>query len=94
MLGSEITDGSVINSTTSVDASEALTSLMPLKASKSADVVDTVYKTLKIPAAAPAGAVDIEQVKQMIAGLPTDRKARLLKYLTKQPAAPAQTAAA
>jgi len=60
----------------------------------SADVVDTVYKTLKIPAAAPAGAVDIEQVKQMIAGLPTDRKARLLKYLTKQPAAPAQTAAA
>ncbi len=58
----------------------------------SPEVIDGVYKSLKIPAAAEAGAVDINQVKQMIAALPTDRKARLLKYLTK-PAA-AQPAAA
>jgi len=50
----------------------------------SPEVIDGVYKSLKIPAAAAAGAVDIEQVKKMITALPTDRKARLLKYLTKQ----------
>lgn len=49
-----------------------------------ADVIDSVYKTLKIaPEKAATGAVDIEQVKQMISKLPTDRKARLLKFLTK-----------
>jgi hypothetical protein len=58
----------------------------------SPEVIDGVYKSLKIPAAAAAGAVDIEQVKKMITALPTDRKARLLKYLTKQ--AGAQPAAA
>jgi hypothetical protein len=61
----------------------------------STEVIGNVYKTLKIPAAAAPGTVDIEQVKQMIASLPVDRKARLLKYLTKQPeqqAAPAATA--
>ena len=53
----------------------------------SPEVVDSVYKTLKIPAApaAPAaGAVDIKQITQMVAKLPADRKARLIKYLTKQ----------
>jgi hypothetical protein len=68
----------------------------------SPEVIDNVYKNLKIPAAAAPGAMDIEQVKQLIASLPVDRKARLLKYLTKQPeqkaaapaAAPAQPAAA
>ena len=62
----------------------------------SPEVIDNVYKNLKIPAAAAPGAIDIEQVKQMIASLPVDRKARLLKYLTKQPeqkAAPAATTA-
>ncbi len=49
-----------------------------------ADVVDSVYKNLKIaPEKSAGGAVDIEQVKQMITKLPTDRKARLLKFLTK-----------
>jgi hypothetical protein len=63
----------------------------------SPEVIDNVYKNLKIPAAAAPGAMDIEQVKQMIASLPVDRKARLLKYLTKQPeqkAAPAGAATA
>ncbi len=52
-----------------------------------ADVIDSVYKTLKIaPEKAAGGAADVEQVKQMISKLPTDRKARLLKFLTKAPA--------
>ena len=62
----------------------------------SPEVIDNVYKNLKIPAAAAPGAMDIEQIKQMVASLPVDRKARLLKYLTKQPeqkAAPAATTA-
>jgi ABC-type multidrug transport system fused ATPase/permease subunit len=48
------------------------------------EVVAKVYGDMKIPAAgsAPAAAaVDIETVKQMIAKLPVDRKARLLTYL-------------
>jgi hypothetical protein len=56
-----------------------------LKAQGVADtVVSGVYQQLKLPApgAAPAAAgVDIETVKQMIAKLPVDRKARLLTYL-------------
>ena len=60
------------------------------------DIVKQVYTDMKLPApgAAPAaGAVDIETVKQMIAKLPVDRKARLLTYMLggkkamKQPAA-------
>jgi hypothetical protein len=55
------------------------------------EVVSKVYSDMKLPApgSAPAadaekpaaGAVDIETVKQMIAKLPVDRKARLLTYL-------------
>lgn len=52
------------------------------------EIVKQVYTGMKLPlpgsAAAPA-AVDIEQVKAMIAKLPTDRKARLLKSLLKTP---------
>jgi len=52
-----------------------------------ANVVDGVYKTMKIassPKAADAAApMDIEQVKKLIAALPVDRKVRLLKYLEK-----------
>lgn len=60
------------------------------------EVVAKVYGDMKIPApgsAPAAAAVDIETVKQMIAKLPVDRKARLLTYLLggkkamKQPAA-------
>lgn len=54
----------------------------------SAKVVDNVYASLKISSGAAAGgkqgqAPDFEQVKAMILKLPTDRKARLLKYLQK-----------
>ena len=48
------------------------------------EVVTKVYGDMKIPApgSAPAAAgVDIETVKQMLAKLPVDRKARLLTYL-------------
>lgn len=48
-----------------------------------AKVVDQVYADLKI-ASASAGGVDIEQVRAMIAKLPTDRKVRLINYMTKQ----------
>jgi hypothetical protein len=58
------------------------------------DVVGKVYTDLKIPApgAKPAAAaVDIEQVKKIIATLPVDRKVRLLKFMQKNTAAaPAQ----
>lgn len=49
-------------------------------------VVDQVFKDLKIPtAAASAGTtLDPEQIKAMIAKLPTDRKIRLINYMTKQ----------
>ncbi len=49
-----------------------------------AGIVKQVYTDMKLPApgSAPAAkAVDIETVKQMIAKLPVDRKARLLTYL-------------
>jgi len=72
-----------------------------LKAQGVADtVIGNVYQQLKLPAPGTAdaekpaaGAIDIETVKQMIAKLPVDRKARLLTYLLggkkamKQPAA-------
>ena len=48
------------------------------------EVVAKVYGDMKLPApgSAPAAAgIDIETVKQMIAKLPVDRKARLLTYL-------------
>lgn len=53
------------------------------------DVTKKVYADLKIPTDAAAGAedpaaqgaIDIETVKQMMAKLPVDRKARLLTYL-------------
>jgi hypothetical protein len=58
------------------------------------DIVKTVYTDLKIPApgSAPAAAsIDIEQIKKIIAALPTDRKVRLLKFMQKNTAAaPAQ----
>jgi len=51
----------------------------------SADVVNQVYRSMKLPApgSAEASVVDIEAVKKMIATLPTDRKIRLLKSLEK-----------
>ena len=51
----------------------------------SADVVNQVYGSLKLPepGSAEAPVVDIEAVKKMIAALPTDRKVRLLKSLEK-----------
>ena len=51
----------------------------------SADVVNQVYGSMKLPApsAAESPAVDIESIKKMIAALPTDRKVRLLKFLEK-----------
>jgi hypothetical protein len=59
-----------------------------LKAQGVADtVISSVYSQLKLPApgaADQAGTVDIETVKQMIAKLPTDRKVRLINYMTKQ----------
>jgi hypothetical protein len=65
-----------------------------LKAQGVADtVIGNVYQQLKLPApgaATASGAVDIETVKQMMTKLTVDNKARLLKYLTKQP----ETAAA
>lgn len=65
-------------------------------------VVDKVYSDLKIPTPStnPAGkeaepeqgqgqeSVDLEKIKAMIAKLPTDRKVRLLKYLSKATPAP------
>lgn len=53
------------------------------------EVIDTVYTQMKLPAAGQEGAVDIETVKQMLTKLPMDSKVKLLKYLTKQPAAAA-----
>lgn len=50
------------------------------------EVTDSVYNTLKINAAPETAAPTIDQIKQMIAVLPTERKIRLLKYLSKQPA--------
>ena len=51
----------------------------------SADVVNQVYGSMKLPApgAAEAQAVDIESIKKMIAALPIDGKVRLLKSLEK-----------
>jgi hypothetical protein len=67
-----------------------------------ANVVNGVFKSLNItssPADAKGAAapVDIEQVKKLIAALPTDRKARLLKFLQKNagssaPATPSRDA--
>ena len=58
------------------------------------DVVGKVYTDLKIPAPGTkpaAAAIDIEQVKKIIAALPVDRKVRLLKFMQKNTAtAPAQ----
>lgn len=53
-----------------------------------ANVVNGVFKSLNITsspvdAKGAAAPVDIEQVKKLIAALPTDRKARLLKFLQK-----------
>lgn len=53
------------------------------------DIVDTVYKSMKIPLGGEPAAADFDTVKQMIMKLPTDRRVRLLKSLTKQSAAPA-----
>ena len=51
----------------------------------SADAVNQVYGSMKLPApgSAEAPVVDIEAIKKMIATLPTDRKIRLLKSLEK-----------
>ena len=49
-------------------------------------IVKQVFTDLKLPQGNQPAAPDIEQVKQMIAKLPVDRKARLLKYLMKMPA--------
>jgi len=51
----------------------------------SADVVNQVYGSMKLPApgSAETPVVDIESIKKMIATLPTDRKVRLLKSLEK-----------
>jgi hypothetical protein len=74
----------------STDSAEVATFLGQQGVAK--DVVDQVYKTLKIqsagaaPAQAAQSAVDIKQIKQMISALPTDRKVRLLKFLEKNPA--------
>ena len=56
------------------------------------EVTKQVFTSLKIPAGSTASSgVDIEQVKKMIAALPADRKARLLKFLQKDiTTAPAQ----
>ena len=57
------------------------------------ETVKTTYAGLKLPAPG-AGAeaakqkTDFENVKKMIMALPTDRKVRLLKFLTKQSATP------
>jgi hypothetical protein len=67
-----------------------------------ADIVKQVYGSLKIPAPGSAStaapATDIEAVKKIVAGLPTDRKVRLLKFLekggTSKSTAPAATTAA
>lgn len=49
-----------------------------------AEIVKSVYADMKLPAPGTAKqAQDFEAVKQMIMKLPTDRKARLLKSLTK-----------
>jgi hypothetical protein len=47
------------------------------------EVVGKVYGDMKLPAprSAPAATVDIETIKQMIAKLPVERRARLLTYL-------------
>jgi len=48
----------------------------------SADIIKSVYDTMKLPAPGTGKALaDLESVKQIIAKLPVDRKARLLKYL-------------
>jgi hypothetical protein len=68
-----------------------------------ANVIDGVYKSLSIAAgpekgkAAAGASMDFEQVKKLVSSLPTDRKARLLKYLEKSagkaaPAAPSRDA--
>jgi len=48
------------------------------------EVINKVYADMKI-AAGPT-APDIEAVKKIVMGLPTDRKIRLMKYIQKQPA--------
>lgn len=60
----------------------------------SAKVVDSVYSSMKISNSATQSTqpVDFEAVKAMIAKLPTDRKARLLKYLQKNSGASAPAA--
>lgn len=53
-------------------------------------VIDQVYGDLKIgsgtsePESTPATSMDVEKVKAMVMKLPTDRKVRLLVYMTKQ----------
>lgn len=65
-----------------------------------AGIIDTAFTAMKLPApsgaapaaepAAAAAPMDVNQVMKMVAALPTDRKVRLLKSLTKQgPAVPA-----
>jgi hypothetical protein len=61
-------------------------------------IIDTTFTAMQLPkpgtAAAPEAApVDIEAVKKMIAALPTDRKARLLKFMQKDTAAAAPATA-
>lgn len=57
-------------------------------------IIDATYTAMKLPAPGtatePAGEapMDIEAVKKLIATLPTDRKARLLKFLMKAQSAP------
>lgn len=60
------------------------------------EVVSKVYGDMKLPApgSAPAASVDIETIKQMIAKLPVDRRARLLTYLLGGKKAAAKTAPA
>ena len=51
------------------------------------DIVKQVYATMKLPepgAAAASTAMSTDDVKAMIAKLPTDRKVRLINYMTKQ----------
>lgn len=55
----------------------------------STDIVAQVYAQMKLPkpgttTAEPAAAMTIDQVQQLIAKLPTDRKMRLINYMTKQ----------
>lgn len=51
------------------------------------DIVTKVYSDMKLPAPGAGSSnttLDIESVKTMIAKLPTDRKVRLIKYMTSQ----------